>query len=92
MAGGPESVRLRELSSSPCPCGHGPACGPRLGRDLLWNAELASYSSHNYRLGEIRGFLLLKTPKRSRSHRPLQLLWRLAPVPTLPVPEAWLGT
>lgn len=72
-------------------CGHGPACGPSLGRDLLWNVVLAFYFSHNYRLQEIRGFLIL----RFRNHPGLtghfssSGCWLLCP-PS--VPGAWLGT
>lgn len=85
-----EKVQCRELSLLPCPLGHGPACGPNLGRDLFWNVVLAFYFSYNYQLQEIMGILHFKAPNHPGLTGHFGSL-AVSPCANPSPPGAWLG-
>ena len=85
-----EKARCRELSSLPHPRGHGPACGPNLGRDLFWNVVLAFYCSYNYQLQEIMGILHFKAPNHPGLTGHFGSLVAVSPCANPSPPGAWL--
>ena len=74
----------------PRPRGHGPACGPNLGRDLFWTVVLAFYFSYNYQLQEIMGILHFKAPNHPGLTGHFGSLVAVSPCANPSPPGAWL--